>query len=201
MKILFASSNKHKIHEVKKIFSNLTNIDFITLDNLGDNNDAEENGKSFHENAYIKAKYFYDKYKIPTFSDDSGLCVEYLNGAPGIFSARFSGIRNDNLNNQKLLDLLKGVNNRKAYYTCVICYIDEEGYSNYFEGKLYGKINESLIGENGFGYDPLFYLGEYNKTLSELDENMKNQISHRKIALDKFNEFLIRRTYGKFNNK
>ncbi|MFA7435501.1 MAG: RdgB/HAM1 family non-canonical purine NTP pyrophosphatase [Bacilli bacterium] len=189
MDLLFASSNKNKVEEVKLIF-NKHNI--ISLADLNDYDEVDENGSSFHENAYLKAKYFYDKYKIAVFADDSGLVVEALNGNPGIRSARYSGENATYLsNNLKLLAELKDKTNRHAYFISVICFIDESGEVHYFEGRVDGEISQSIQSDNGFGYDPIFYLPEYNKTFAELGSE-KNKISHRAKALFSLNKFLKR---------
>jgi XTP/dITP diphosphohydrolase len=187
MNLIFASTNINKLEEVRKI---LKNHKVISLRDLSDFDEVEENGNSFRENAYLKAKYFYDKYKLPIFADDSGLVVEALDGMPGILSARFSGENATALcNNEKLLKELKDKPNRNAYFICVICYIDASGCDHYFEGMSSGEIILEYRGSAGFGYDPIFYLKEYQKTFAELGD-IKNRISHRAKALNSLNEFL-----------
>src|SRR5690554_143468 len=187
MKLLFASRNLNKLKEVSAILENQT---VISLREFNDEDEVIEEGNTFHENAYKKAKHFYDKYKVPTFADDSGLVVPVLNDEPGIMSARYAGEdATDAENNQKLLKKLIGSNNRDAYFITVICYIDKEGHTSYFEGRVDGIILTELKGTDGFGYDPLFYLPEYGKTYAELG-NEKNKISHRYLALEKLNKFL-----------
>lgn len=188
MKLLFASQNKHKVEEVKKI---LKDHEVISLLDIFDFVDIDETGETFRENAYLKASYIFEKYRIPTFSDDSGLCVDYLNGAPGVYSARFSESRLSQDNNLKLLHLLDGVTQRDAHFQCSICFVNEKG-TFYFDGYLNGEIMEEEKGTHGFGYDPIFYLKEYGKTLAEIDPAEKNKISHRKNALEQFNVFLKR---------
>lgn len=187
MKLLFATNNKHKLSEIKAILKEHT---IVSLNDLNDKTVVSENGKSFHENAYLKAKYFYDKYKIPTFADDSGLIVNILKDEPGIKSARYASDNATDLeNNLKLLKKLENVKKRDAYFVTVICYIDQEGKDIYFEGRVNGVILNEFRGQSGFGYDPLFYLPEYQKTYAELGED-KNKLSHRYLALQKFNQYL-----------
>ena len=184
MKIILASNNKNKIIEIKKM---LPEIEVLSLNEVGYDKDIEENGTTFFENALIKAKTIYDIYHIPVIADDSGLEVEALGGRPGVYSHRYaSDLCDDNLNNQKLVKELQGITNRKANYTCCLCYYD--GTEKFFEGKCYGVIVDIAKGENGFGYDPYFYIPELGKTMAELSLTEKNGISHRAVALLKLKE-------------
>jgi len=183
MKLLIASQNKHKIEEIKKIFSD-ARFELITLKDFNDSDDPIEDGSSFLENACIKAKYFAHKYHIPTLADDSGLCVEALNLAPGIYSKRYSG-GNDHDNNMKLLDELKNERERKAYFVSMIVIYFPSDHYMHFEGRLYGEIAKEEKGNLGFGYDPIFYLPTLDKHLAELSMDEKNKISHRANALKK----------------
>lgn len=184
MKLLIASSNKHKIYEFKVLFSKYKNVEIISLSDLNDNDEVEETGTTFSENAFIKAKYYYDKYKILTISDDSGICVPSLNNEPGVYSSRYSG-NGDEANNDLLLQRIEG-KDRTAYYECDICFYDgEEPY--YFIGKCYGTIGYERKGRNGFGYDPLFIYD--GKTFAEVDLETKNKVSHRAVALKQFINF------------
>lgn len=184
MKLLIASSNKHKIYEFKVLFSKYENVEIISLSDLNDHDEVEETGTTFSENAFIKAKYYYDKYNLLTISDDSGICVPSLNNEPGIYSSRYSGY-GDEANNDLLLKRIEG-KDRQAFYECDICFYD--GIEpHYFIGKCYGTIGYERKGVNGFGYDPLFiYQG---KTFAEVDLETKNKVSHRAIALKQFVEF------------
>lgn len=187
MKLIFASNNLNKLVEVKDI---LTNQTIISLTDLADYDEVIENAATFRENAYLKASYFYNKYHEPVFSDDSGLVCQALNGAPGVLSARYSGTHaNHKSNNEKLLRELKNIKDRSAYFITVICYIDKDGRIYYFEGKIEGEIGQEEKGLEGFGYDPIFYLPEFKKTLAELG-TIKNTYSHRFRALKCLNEFL-----------
>ena len=183
--IVLATSNKHKLKEYKKI---LTNYNIITLDDINYFEDIEETGKTFEENALIKAETIHKFLKQKgmdyiVVAEDSGLCVDSLKGAPGIFSARYSGVHGDNkANRDKLQKELKN-KDRRAYFICtiVVYYIDET-YKT-FVGKTYGKISTEELGSKDFGYDCIFYSDELNKTFGEATEEEKNSVSHRGKAI------------------
>ena len=183
MKILLATHNENKVLEIKRLIEN-KNIELISLSDLNDN-EVEETGSTFDENALIKAKHFFNKYNIPTIADDSGLVVPALHGAPGIYSSRYSG-GNDDDNNKFLLKNMANITDRSAFYSCTICYFD--GLPHYFNGKCYGTIGYEEVGDQGFGYDPLFYID--NRSLAQYSMDEKNKISHRGIALMKCKNFL-----------
>ncbi len=183
MKLLIASQNTHKIEEIKKIFSD-SRFELKTLKDFNDSDDPIEDGSSFLENALIKAKYFANKYHMPTLADDSGLCVKALNLAPGIFSKRYSG-GNDHDNNMKLLAELKNEYQRTAYFVSMIVIYFPSNHYMHFEGRLYGEIAKEEKGTSGFGYDPIFYVPTLKKHLAELSIDEKNKISHRANALRK----------------
>ena len=190
-KVILCTKNKGKVKEFEELF-NFYNIDIelISLYDLDDFDEVEENGTSFKENAFIKANYYFQKYHLPTISDDSGLCIAALNGEPGINSARFSGL-GPKENIKKVLRLLENKTNREAYFMCVICYIDEAGNPNYFEGRVNGFIDTKETGDNGFGYDPIF-LVDYKGKLSSfatLGEDIKNKMSHRANAFSNFTAY------------
>ncbi len=184
-KIIFATGNEHKAEEVRAIFSEM-NIELVTLNDLENPPEIIEDGSSFEENSLIKAQTVFNRYKMPVLADDSGLEVEQLNGAPGIYSARYSGEEgNYKKNNEKLLADLSGLPEpHKARFVCVVSYIDGD---NVFtaEGELRGEIIEEYRGNNGFGYDPLFKPEGYSKTLAEISPEEKNSISHRARAFEK----------------
>lgn len=187
MKIILASHNEHKLVEIKDLFKD-TDIEFISLKDLNFNKEIEENGSTFEENAYIKAKTIYDMYHLPVLSDDSGLEIDALNNFPGIYSARYAngdfiGAMN------KILTRLEGVTNRKADFNCTICYLDENGNKHVFEGVCYGEIGFEMSGKLGFGYDPIFYVNGISFASMSLNE--KNKISHRSIAFKKFYEYML----------
>ena len=188
MKILFASSNKHKAKEIKHI---LSEYEVITLDMLNDNDDVEETGETYEENAYLKASYFYNKYKMPVIADDSGLSVDYMNGGPGVYSARYAGEKCTPKDNRvKMLKALEGVENRAAQFVCCICFIDETGEVNYFKGTTEGSILYEEIGDPSFGYDCIFYSNDLKESFGEALEERKNSVSHRGRAVKKFADFL-----------
>ena len=193
MKIVLASSNKNKIKEFKRILEPL-DIELITQTELGVK-EVPETGVSFEENSIIKSKNAYMQTNLPTIADDSGIEVDALNGEPGIFSARYAGEpSNDEENNKLLLKNLKNSDSQSklARYQCVISYVDKDYLEKpaVFHAIWEGKITFNAKGTNGFGYDPIFYLDEYECTSAELDQDIKNEISHRAIALKKFEIFI-----------
>lgn len=189
--IILASNNKHKIQEIKAKLKPL-NIDILSQSESGCSIEAEENGTTFAENAAIKANALYENLKRPVIADDSGLEVDLLDGAPGVYSARFCGPdATDKDKYNKILELLEDVNDinkRSARFKCVICYIDEQGQEHFFEGVCEGTISFKPKGNSDFGYDPIFLVG--NKTFAEMSEEEKNKISHRGLAIDKLYEHL-----------
>ncbi|SKA79771.1 XTP/dITP diphosphohydrolase [Clostridium sp. USBA 49] len=192
-KLIIASNNEHKIKEIKAILSEFP-IDIISLKEAGINIDIEEDGTTFIENAYKKAsEIFKIKKDCMVLSDDSGLSVDALGGAPGVYSARFAGEHgNDEKNNKKLLSLLKGksFDERKAKFISAIVLIIDENTVIKVQGEVEGYIKEEPAGEKGFGYDPLFYFPKLNKTFAQMSEEEKNSVSHRAKALRKLQEEL-----------
>jgi len=186
MELLLATQNEHKKDE---ILSMLPNLQLKTFKDFNFSGEIEETGSTFEENAFIKAKFGYDLTQITCFSDDSGLVIEALDDAPGIYSARYSNTGSFADNIAKVLKNMTGKTNRKAYFICVICLFDGKTPS-FFEGKVYGTIAQEVKGSQGFGYDPIFIPDGYDKSFAEFLPEEKNQISHRAIALQKFKEFL-----------
>lgn len=187
-KIIIGSGNQHKIEEIQAYFSDLK-FEFVGLDPNLDLPEVIEDGESYQENALKKARQRSQELNEIVLADDSGLSVDYLDGAPGIYSARFGG---DDLNDQekylKVLKLLKGLpaEKRKAAFISVIVLVDPfNDIEIIVEGKCSGIIAEEPAGENGFGYDPIFYLPEYDKTMAQISQEEKNKISHRGRALKK----------------
>ncbi|KAA6224932.1 MULTISPECIES: RdgB/HAM1 family non-canonical purine NTP pyrophosphatase [unclassified Campylobacter] len=187
MKIILATNNAHKFAELKEL---LKSYKCYSLNELSGQFNIEENGTSFKENALIKSRAIFnlltpkDKEKFVVLSDDSGLCVDILHGRPGIFSSRFSGVKDDKANKEKLALELEtlGLSESKAYFCCAIAISSKFGdFSTH--GFLYGKIITQQKGKNGFGYDSMFIPDNYDKTLAQLSENEKNQISHRSRAI------------------
>ena len=190
-KILLATKNLNKVKEFKDIFKEY-DFEVLSLLDLSYPFEVIEDGSTFSENSYIKAKAIYDYYHIPTIADDSGLSIDALGGLPGVYSHRFSGENASDLDNMnKVIALLKekGLTESKAHFTAAITYIDSEKCITK-EGHVYGKVILTPKGSNGFGYDPIFYLDEYSLTLAELNPSIKNKISHRYNALCKLKEVL-----------
>ena len=183
-KIVLASNNKHKIKEIKEI---LSNYEILSLNDIDFIDDIVEDGNSFEENALIKAKTIHDYLKSKdleyiVMADDSGLCVDSLNGEPGIYSARYAKEHDDKANRDKLLKELEG-KNREAYFNCtIVVYYPNETYKT-FVGKTYGEITTEEIGKTDFGYDCVFLSKDLNKTFGEASEEEKNSVSHRGRAL------------------
>lgn len=187
-KLIFATGNQHKLIEIKQSVSSL--YDVISMRDIGFNGDIDEPGATLIENAQIKARFIADTYKLDCFADDTGLEIEALNGAPGVYSARFAGEGcsfQDNID--KTLSLLKGETNRAARFRTVICLV-QDNKNHFFEGKVDGEITVSQHGKDGFGYDPIFKPNGYDKTFAEMTLDEKNKISHRAIAVKKLIEFL-----------
>lgn len=187
-KIVFATNNKHKLEEIRKITDGI--LEILSLADINCEEEIEETGTTLEENALIKARYIKEKYDYDCFADDTGLEVEALGGAPGVYSARYAGEACNPLNNTtKLLHELEGVTNRNARFRTVIALLMGDG-TYLFEGVVNGKIIEERKGNTGFGYDPIFVPEGYDQTFAELGNNTKNQISHRAKATRQFTQFL-----------
>lgn len=188
MEIVFATHNQNKLKELQQLVPK--SVKLISLSEIGCYEDIVENGTTIEENALIKANYVYKKIGISCFADDTGLCVRALNGAPGVFSARYAGLQknaNDNIN--KLLKDLHDKTNRKAYFKTVIAY-KAQNQEKIFTGICNGEILEEKKGKNGFGYDPIFLPKGHKHSFAEMDATTKNKISHRGIATQNLIEFL-----------
>ncbi len=189
--LVFASANLNKIKEIKALLPN--NWEIISALEAGISEEIPETGDTLDENAYIKASYIFQKTNKDCFADDTGLEVEALDNRPGVYSARFAGPeKNDQKNIQFLLDQLAGKSNRKARFRTVLCLCIKGEYF-YFEGIAEGEIAFNPIGDQGFGYDPVFIPQGYNKTFAQMTLDEKNTISHRKKAFYQLNEFLKKR--------
>ena len=186
MKIVAATNNKHKLVELKAILSQL-GIEVLSAAEVGGIPDVVEDADTFVGNASKKAIESAIHLGMPVLSDDSGLCVEALDGRPGVFSARYGGPGLDDKDRcHKLLDELKNCDNRWAYFACVIALADENGeLIGSSMGKCLGSISDEMRGDEGFGYDPLFIPKDYDQSFAELGEEIKNSLSHRKNALEK----------------
>lgn len=188
-KLIFATNNQHKLHEVSQILKNTYQLQSLT--DLGFNDDIPEDFLTLHENALQKAWFVYKKFAVSCFADDTGLEVEALNGEPGVHSARYAGAEKDPAKNiVKLLQELKGKSNRKARFRTVIALI-WNGKEHLFEGTVNGQIIEELRGRDGFGYDPVFLPDGYSQTFAEMDLALKNSISHRGNAIRLLTDFLL----------
>jgi XTP/dITP diphosphohydrolase len=192
MQFILATNNDHKVKEIRKISKGL-GIEIIPLSNYPDYPQTLEDGKTLEENAVkkaLEAARYFNKWAI---ADDSGLEVDYLNGEPGVYSARYAG---DECcyekNNDKLLKQLSGVpkEKRKACFRCVIAIVSPQGEVKTAQGKICGTITDTKAGSDGFGYDPIFFIEEFGKTFAQLLPSQKNKISHRAIALENAKEII-----------
>ena len=181
MKIVLASSNKHKVQEINDIVkSNGLDVEFILPP---EGFDPIENGKTFEENSYIKAKAAWNITKNWVLADDSGLCIDALNGGPGIYSARYA--ETPALRIERVLKELDGIKDRNAHFSCAMTLLNPKGEVAFkYQGVCEGAIIEETRGTNGFGYDPIFLVKGDTRTMAELSEEEKNQISHRAVALN-----------------
>lgn len=185
MEILVATHNLNKKKEIQQILGEQYKVkslaDYAIYDEI------IEDGSTFEENALIKAKYCFEKTGIPSLGDDSGLVVEALDGRPGIYSARYAGDHNFEKNIEKVLEEMSGIENRKAYFTTVLCYYTKQG-ATYYRGEVHGQLLTENRGHKGFGYDPIFIPEGYDITFAQMPTKEKNSISHRKKAIQKFLE-------------
>ena len=186
-KIILASNNNGKIKEFREIFKDM-DIELVPMKEAGIDVDIEENGETFEENSLIKARTVCKLSGCITIADDSGLEVDYLDGQPGVYSARFMGHDTSyDIKNKAIIDKLKGVSgkDRSARFVAVIAAVFPDGRELVTRGTMEGIIGQEPLGENGFGYDPILFLPEYNKSSAELAPEEKNKISHRGKALEK----------------
>ncbi len=191
--IIIASKNENKVKEINQILNNSA-LDIVSLNKFSGVSDIEETGATFIENALLKAHHYHNILNRPVISDDSGLVVPALDGEPGIYSARYAGSHSDyGRNNEKLLSKMQNLAGelRRAYFICVAIYYDGEKEIR-AEGRVYGKISRIGSGNNGFGYDPVFYHPESNMTFAQMDPDFKNSISHRYLALQDLKKKLDR---------
>ena len=186
-RIVLASGNTHKIKEIGQM---LPDFEVVGYKDLGFDFEIEEDGTTFYENALIKAKAVATALNLPALADDSGICVDALDGQPGIFSARYAGDGVDEHNNELLLKNMEGVENRKAKFVCCMVFYKPNGEIITATGETHGKIMYECQGENGFGYDPLFMSDDLNKCLGVATAEEKNTISHRFRAIQALKEKL-----------
>lgn len=192
-KILLATSNAHKVEEFKEMLEPF-GYTITSLLDFDEEFDIEETGTTFEENALIKAKTMHDKLGIAVIADDSGLMVNALDGAPGIYSARFMGKDTSyDIKNQYIIDRCKDAEDKGCQFVCAIAYVEENGESHVFTGIVEGIVADRIEGEKGFGYDPIFYYPPYQTTLANVSEEQKNAVSHRGRALKQFVDFIEKR--------
>lgn len=196
-KIVLATNNRHKVEEISARLKG-SDIQILTLSDLGCITDIPEEYETLEENARQKARFIYNRYGIDCIADDTGLEVEALNGRPGVYSARYSvdeapkideGLRSQ-YNIAKLLRELSNQENRRACFRTIICYI-ENGHEHFFEGKVCGQITHQPTGDKGFGYDSIFIPDGYNQSFAQMNMAEKNKISHRGKAIDKLIDYLL----------
>lgn len=189
-KFVFATNNAHKLEEVSFILKN--KIELLSMKDINCNVDIPETADTLEGNALIKARYIFENYHLDCFADDTGLEVEALNGAPGVYSARYAGdAHNSEANMQKLLHDLEGIENRRAQFRTVFALIID-GKDHLFEGIVKGVITKNRRGTSGFGYDPIFIPEGYTQTYAEMGNELKNKISHRALATNKLCNFLLK---------
>ena len=188
-KLVFATNNAHKLEEVAAILGD--KVELLSLNDIGCQTDIPETAETLEGNALLKSSYIFKNYHLDCFADDTGLEVEALNGAPGVYSARYAGGEGHDAqaNMLKLLHELEGKENRKAQFRTAISLI-LDGKEYLFEGVIKGEIIKEKRGDSGFGYDPVFMPEGYDRTFAELGNDIKNQISHRALAVQKLCEFL-----------
>ena len=188
--ILFFSNNKNKLFEIQKIFSKY-NLKLLSLSDVSINDQPDENGKTFEENAKIKSDYGFSRTGIPCFADDSGICIEALNWKPGIHSKRFiNNFKNEKNCFKHIVNRIENRGKKRAYFKTSISLSMNKNYNVIFNGKIDGRISSESKGDYGFGYDPIFIPNTFNKTFAELTMKEKNKLSHRSIAVTKLVNFL-----------
>lgn len=187
-KFVFATNNAHKLEEVTAILGD--KIELLSMKDIHCSADIPETADTLEGNALLKARYIFENYHLDCFADDTGLEVEALNGAPGVYSARYAGdAHNSEANMQKLLQDMEGMENRKARFRTVFALI-VNGKEHLFEGIVKGEITKHRHGTSGFGYDPVFIPEGYTQTYAEMGNELKNKISHRALAANKLCNFL-----------
>lgn len=187
-KFVFATNNAHKLEEVTAILGE--KIELLSMKDIHCHADIPETADTLEGNALLKARYIFENYNMDCFADDTGLEVEALNGAPGVYSARYAGdAHNSEANMRKLLQDMEGIENRKAQFRTVFALIIN-GKEHLFEGIVKGEITKHRCGSSGFGYDPVFIPEGYTQTYAEMGNTLKNKISHRGLATNKLCNFL-----------
>ena len=189
MKLVFATANRHKLEEIQAMLPN--HLQIKTLTDIGFTGDIAETETTLEGNALLKVRHIRERYGLPCFADDTGLEVDALDGAPGVYSARYAGVEGNiqvraKANMNKLLSELVGKTNRRARFRTIIAYIDDHNCEHLFEGVVDGQIIEEAVGSEGFGYDPIFVPDGYDVTFAQMLLCEKNRISHRAKAFRKF---------------
>jgi len=191
MKIIFATSNQNKVNEVKELLPK--GIEMVSLKEIGYTDEIEETGATIEENSMLKARIIFEKYGLPTLAEDTGLEVEALNNAPGVYSARYSG---ENANAESNIDLLlknlENIENRNASFKTVATFVENNNYTT-FEGRVLGVILKEKMGEGGFGYDPVFQPDGFKKSFAQFSSVEKGLVSHRGIAVRKFLKLIAKK--------
>lgn len=191
MKLVFATNNRHKLQEVRAIVGD--RVEILSLCDIGCNDDIPETADTLQGNALIKARYINEKYGVDCFADDTGLEVDALGGAPGVYSARYAGEECDSeANMQKLLHNLTGKSERSAQFRTVIALIIN-GDEKLFNGVVKGRISTEKLGDSGFGYDPIFIPEGFSESFAQMSAEQKNSISHRFRATEKLSNYLKER--------
>lgn len=189
-KFVFVTNNAHKLEEVTSILQN--KIELLNMNDINCRVDIPETAETLEGNALLKARFIFENYQMDCFADDTGLEVEALGGAPGVYSARYAGdSHNSDANMRKLLQDMEGVENRKAQFRTVFALIID-GKEHLFEGIIKGEITKGRHGNSGFGYDPIFLPEGYTQTFAEMGNELKNKISHRALATNKLCKFLMK---------
>lgn len=191
-RLLIATTNAKKLKELRELLADLP-VECLGLHNFPDVKDVAETGRTFEENAKLKAMIYAEQTGVLTLGEDSGICCDALDGAPGVFSARFCGeFHSDEANNAKLLEMMRDVPDEKrtAYYESAIALAEPKKLIGVVKGQVHGLITRELLGAGGFGYDPLFFYPPYQKTFGEVPIAMKHRVSHRGQALAKFRDIL-----------
>lgn len=198
MKLLLATQNKNKVIELKRLLKEYPQYEVNSLSDMNIQDDIEETGLTFEENARLKALHIYRLTGISCIADDSGLEIEALNNEPGVYSARYLGENTSyTIKNQVILDRMKDSTNRSARFVSVVCLVLNEDEIYSFEGIMPGSIGFEAKGDNGFGYDPIFFPKGYNLSYAEMELDVKNKLSHRGQALRKAVDFLEKGYYEK----
>lgn len=188
--LMIATSNAHKVKEFEALLQPL-GYEVKSLLDLTEPIEIEENGSTFEENALIKASAVQKIVQMPVIADDSGLCVNAMDGAPGIYSARFMGYDTDyDIKNKEIIAQVQQSDDKGAQFVCAIAYVESDTLQHVFTGMVEGEIHDQILGEHGFGYDPIFYYPPFHTTLANVSESLKNEVSHRAKACEQLIAYL-----------